>query len=420
MSRWLWLWFAVFIVYGTTIPFEFAADRAAVRTRIEALSWNPLTRPDGRRVSIPDTVQNVMLFLPFGALGVLAAAPRRALNLRRILWVTALAGGLSLTVEALQLLTVDRVASISDVVANTIGGCVGAIVTERGRSRLRRALSRIGHAPAMASAATYPVMVAGAVLLISAWQPFDVTLDVSGVAGKVRGLLSDPWQFGPLTDEGSAFMLYALTTAALAHWLRDARVGRPGFTAGVTLTAVALALELSQIFISSRTPSGWDAGIRVSGVVCAALVAPIPGDRYRALPWMGVLVALTVVAASIELLSPFQVVDIRQPFSWFPFLGYYRTNWFPALSHLIEVLLVYVPLGFCAGLRDGRSSTVWRVTTGALVLGLLIEYLQSWVIGRYADVTDVACSGLGAALGVWLATRGAAAFERARTAPELC
>ena len=144
MSRWLWLWFAVFIVYGTTIPFQFDTDRTAVRGRVEALSWNPLTRPDGRRVSIPDTVQNVMLFLPFGVLGALAAAPRSTLNVRRIVWVTMAAAGLSLAVEALQLLTVDRVASISDVAANTLGGCVGAVVADRARSRVRR--GKIGRA----------------------------------------------------------------------------------------------------------------------------------------------------------------------------------------------------------------------------------------------------------------------------------
>ena len=129
------------------------------------------------------------------------------------------------------------------------------------------------------------------------------------------------------------------------------------------------------LFRSVACPSGWDAGVRVLGAMCAAFVAPVLSEHEGTGRWMAVLVVLTVAAAAIELLSPFEIVTVQQPFSWFPFLGYYRSNWFPALSHLIEVLLVYVPLGFCAGLRSGRVTTIWRVTTGALVLGLLIEYL---------------------------------------------
>ena len=73
----LWIIFAIFVVYGTTIPFHFAESAAEVRANLARLSPNPVLSPEtGRRVSIPDTVQNVLLFLPFGLLGFLTLQPR--------------------------------------------------------------------------------------------------------------------------------------------------------------------------------------------------------------------------------------------------------------------------------------------------------------------------------------------------------
>ena len=89
----MWALFALFIVYGTTIPFNFSQDPDFIREKVAALSWNPLTRPDGRRVSIPDSVQNVMLFIPFGMLGGLAC--RRSFASRATMVAAVVADGQS-------------------------------------------------------------------------------------------------------------------------------------------------------------------------------------------------------------------------------------------------------------------------------------------------------------------------------------
>ena len=55
----LWLVWALFIVYGGTIPFHFEADRATVADKLSRLSLTPVVSPDtGRRVSILYVVQN--------------------------------------------------------------------------------------------------------------------------------------------------------------------------------------------------------------------------------------------------------------------------------------------------------------------------------------------------------------------------
>lgn len=414
VSRVLWLIVALFIVYGTTIPFEFSADRAAVSDKVAALSWNPLVRADGTRVSIPDSVQNVMLFLPFGVLGAFACHRRFTSGLVRVAAVTLAAAMLSGFVETLQLFTLDRVASFSDVMTDTFGGFVGALAVVRGRGAVLTLLREHGAAGWVGSPWSYPALVAVLVLVVAAWQPFDLTLDVGSVALKVRALLRDPWQAGPLTDEGNAVVLYGLGTVALAAWLEDTGVARASAKATAAGVALALGLELSQVFVSSRMPSGWDATVRIVGVVIGVSLWPALRRGGRISPWLALVAAATVVSAGVAMLSPFTLAASRQPFTWVPFLSYYESNWFPTVSHVIEVMLLYFPLGFCLGMVSRRTSGIVLALLAALAIATGIEYLQSWVVGRYADVTDIACGGFGGALGAWFSVCGAPLFERTR------
>ena len=70
----LFLASAAFILYGTTIPFNFVLDRQQVLAHLSRVTLNPLISPDtGSRVSIPDFVGNVLLFVPLGFFGVWVA-----------------------------------------------------------------------------------------------------------------------------------------------------------------------------------------------------------------------------------------------------------------------------------------------------------------------------------------------------------
>ena len=177
---------------------------------------------------------------------------------------------------------------------------------------------------------------------------------------------------------------------------------------------LAVGLELLQALVGSRTPSGSDAVVRLLGVALGAALVPVVRTGRRPLPWLSLVFAACVSSAAISLLSPFELADERQPFAWFPFLGYYGNNWFPAVSHVIEITLIYFPFGFA--LRVARlDQPVVRVALVLVVVAAAgIEYAQSWFVGRYPDITDVAFSAFGGALGSWFGGRGAQLFERAR------
>jgi glycopeptide antibiotics resistance protein len=392
VSRRLWALFALFILYGTTIPFDFDRDPDHVRQRLAALPWNPLIRTDGRRLSIPDAVQNVMLFMPFGVLGGLAGHRRIRSRAARAAAVTGAGLALSIAVETLQLLTVDRVAATSDVVTNGLGALVGVTVADQVVPRWAAFLREHGSSRWMTSEWTYPALSALAVLLVFAWQPFDFTLDVGEVGSNLRALYRDPWQSGALTDEGSGVILYALATVALTEWFRATGIPQAWLKAVACAAVLAMGLELSQALVGSRTPAGSDAAVRLLGVAVGACLVPgVRGSRHR-FPWLALLLAACVASAVISTWSPFQIRDQRDGFAWFPLLGF-----------------------VLATVNRGRSVVVMVfLVTSAAAVGT--EYGQSWFAGRHADVTDVAFFALGGVLGAWLGGHGARNFERARSA----
>ena len=70
-----------------------------------------------------DIAQNVALYVPFGMFGLLTLQRR---GVRGVARVTAIALLFSAIVEALQLYTADRVASLTDIVSAGVGTAVGA------------------------------------------------------------------------------------------------------------------------------------------------------------------------------------------------------------------------------------------------------------------------------------------------------
>ena len=154
---------------------------------------NPLIAADtGRRISIPDFVQNVLLFLPFGVLGALRLRSPSRSRLTTIVVVCGLGAALSLGIEALQLLTVDRTSSVSDIVANTFGTLVGVIGAQLGENVSARALKTLSSTGVFEQPSSYGALVAAIVLCAAAWQPFDATLDVGSLAPRVRALIQRP------------------------------------------------------------------------------------------------------------------------------------------------------------------------------------------------------------------------------------
>ena len=102
-----WSLLALFIVVGSAGTW--ASSQGGI--------WAPTM------ISLFDVAQNVALYVPFGILGMLSLQRSDARGVAR---VTAIAILFSIAVEALQLYTVDRVASVTDIASAAIGTACGA------------------------------------------------------------------------------------------------------------------------------------------------------------------------------------------------------------------------------------------------------------------------------------------------------
>jgi glycopeptide antibiotics resistance protein len=408
----LWIASAAFIVYGTTIPFNFVHDRRLVATHFARLTWNPFIAADtGGRVSISDFVSNILLFVPFGFFGVWGLSRPRSLW-ARIAIVAALGLALTILVEAVQLLTVDRTSSVSDVFANASGalaGAIGAVLLSTFVDGFLRVVSAAGIA---AVPSFFPLLVATVVLLAGKLEPFDVTLDIGSVIPKMRGFFADPLQLGVPIDEGISILQHLLFTSTLVVWLGEINIGPAAAVAALVGVVVAVGAEAAQLFIGSRMPGLWDAGIGIAGALAGIPIGvAFLKSKKSPLWWSGVFV-LTVVGVAMQQLSPFTLADDAQPFQWIPFLNYYAFTSGQTVSHSTELLLAYFPLGFAFALASRRRRKRFHVVVGtALMIAAPVEYLQGYVGGRFPDVTDIALSIAGAWLGAWTATEGWRLFD---------
>lgn len=412
----LWIGSAIFIVYGTTIPFRFISDRTVVLHHLARVVWNPFVSPDTRhRVPIPDFVGNVLLFAPFGCLGMWALRRPRVAFVKAAL-IVATGALLSIAVEAAQLFTVDRISSVADVFANTLGAAAGATAGILLGASAEAFVANAAAAGLADVTAFYPLVIATLVMLAGAWEPFDVTLDVGSLMPKLRLFLRDPVQFGVLSDEALALLQHILFASALVVWLKQARVRSSLRIAAAIGIVVALGAESVQLFVAARMPGVWDAVVGVVGVL-AGLAAGIDFWRSRRAPtpgrWCVGLVTLTAIGVAMQQLSPFQLAHggFRR-FQWIPFLNYYEFTTSQTVSHAAELLLAYIPMGFGLGVALRTPGARFATVTGvALAIAVPVEWLQRFVGDRYPDITDIGLSIAGAWLGLWIGTRGWLLFD---------
>ena len=118
------LW-GLFIVYGTMLPFDFSASAELIQLRLQRMRERPLR---GLGTSWGDVYSNVAFFIPWGFLLAIWRANRGS-----AWWLTmalAVVSGacLSGSVEFVQLFSPERSPSVIDLITNTFGSVVGALV----------------------------------------------------------------------------------------------------------------------------------------------------------------------------------------------------------------------------------------------------------------------------------------------------
>jgi VanZ family protein len=245
-----WALLALFVIYAS----------GGTWTREGPGIWAPLY------LEWSDLAQNVLVYLPFGVLGVLTLRGRRQSALAAALEVAVLAFLFSLFVEVIQLYTVERIASLTDVLAATIGATTGGLVAEPAVQAADRALGAVQPSGVFQSPDAPVLFALLLAVIVVAWWPFDPTLDVSSLATRVRTVRNDPWQFDAASaiTQAMCYLCLSLAIAVSAYRLSTVAAMLAGAAAA---GVIAMVVGAGQFAMGSQPIGLADFGAQIAGAM---------------------------------------------------------------------------------------------------------------------------------------------------------
>ena len=402
----LLLAYAGFIVYGSLVPLDF--HFVPLVDAWQRFSGMPFLHLGVE--SRADWIANGVLYAP---LGFLAAWWR----LRRSAWrVTALAVAvvlgvvLAVGVEFTQVFFPPRTVSMNDLMAESIGSVVGALLA---LAVWRRGVAR----PAMQHTAARWLAAHGlhtyaATYLAYCLFPYDVLISWVEIEQK---LASDHFGWW-LAGENRRPLIVALQLGMevvlampLGLLLGQRAAGRraPGWVrAALVGLAVGLGIEGAQVMLYTGVTQGASVLTRVLGIA-AGLALWQRRERWSRESLRAALARVSGVWAPAYVLllasvtgwfaldwQGMEAASARwQELRFVPFYYHYYTTEAHALTSLVNVSLMYLPVGVLAWARR-RSAGVAALWGAALCA--VFEASKLWLAGLHPDPTNI---GIAAAIG---------------------
>jgi VanZ family protein len=371
----------ILICYGSLYPFDFGYSRSYFDRADGFLTdWRVITR-------LGDMLGNFALFVPFGAVGMLALVPGRSAAARFIL-LSLIGFFVAVGVQVLQLYLPSRDPALGDVVWNFCGWTLGSLLVWP--ARVRSGLLR-------QSATSIEVVPLGLVLcwVMAELAPFVPSIDLQAYKDSLRALLDGPGLFSV------AFLRTYVSWLVLPYMATRLW---PEHAGGLWLAAAALGTALAKIVIVQNSLS--TAYILALILALASWHFVLRNHPQRIL----VLVAGLILLLTASALEPFNVMSQAQSFSWVPFSGALSGSMLLNLKavagkvFLLGSLLYFLHAG---GVRR-------RVAVGLLfIMVTVLEVAQMWVGDHTSEVTEpLMVLFLGAVLAVFQS-----APEQATAAP---
>ncbi|MFO0727442.1 MAG: VanZ family protein [Myxococcota bacterium] len=383
----------LFIIYATTVPFDFSRGLDLSRTE-----WVPFW--DGRhhrRAGFADMVQNVVLFMPLGFFALTSWTK----GLRAVLLASLAGALLSGAVEVVQTMSPSRTSSITDLIMNSSGTAFGALIGLVYMAQVAQPLQALADRLIARSPELAVFCCVFAIAALVLWSPFIPSLDISALRHHVRALIDAQLFDGGLGRLVPDAFLFAGLGGALARTV-SVFVPRRGLSVALSALGVVIlsfGAELGQLFLVYRHASLGDfladAVGGLAGVLCAMVVAPSAGI-------LGVIFAIGL--PSLRALAPFELVPLESLLSdirlerLLPFSELFENLRLSTFSHVIETASCYAPLGFVIAAR-GRSTRV--AFLGAVILAEVLEVLQLPIAGRTFDLGEAGLGAFGAVVGAW-------------------
>jgi VanZ family protein len=352
------------IVFGSLYPFSFSLGDSGGLERLGMLPRAGTTRSD--------VAANVLLYLPLGTCLCWLLAARFG-NAAAVAGATLTAALLSYGIESAQLFETRRVASLADFACNTIGAFAGsglALATARTRRHL--------HSSPFAGFLRHPVAAA----ILFSWvgyrlAPFAFAAHPGEWLRSFRPLTH--LAFGPeaLVQHVIAWLVLVYISARLAP---ERPVAVASAAMGVILAGrvfiPGLALEPAEI---AGMAAALLAARPLLGLPREGVALGLAGALFLILAWQG--------------LAPFDFQLARDRFAWVPFgesLLQYRA------ANLVEMFLRCFMNGALVWLLAQSGLSVLAATSIGAGGVFAVEFLQTWLPGQTAEITDpllAVCAG---------------------------
>jgi len=443
----------LFILQTGLAPYDFLPSHAEAGSRaLFSISINRVTRPD--------ILSNIFLYVPFGLLVCVALTARIRRQSAAIGLTVAGAAILSVGIEWLQSFSATRVSSLMDVAANVLGAGIGVFLSVL----LGPLLPKLGNA-ARTELVLRPggtvVKAYAALLCIAAAAPFDFSFDVGHLRKSWKSAcvtLATVSHLDTATTQSTADARFAIERSDYDRWgsqKRWARWGAEGISlavfawlvtawlrreyafGGTTSAAICLwigavfsvGLSVLQLPILSRGFDANDVVFRVLGLLagCGAgwrrefgheeiteerlgvaatghprVMSFLCGATGLYIAYTGLIPIGVDLSRSSEVLSWSTLV----PFGTYP-LGRFDEMMRDAMEKLGAFMLF--AFLFSTVRHAARAGELRReiVRTSSLCAGLatLIEAAQCVIPPRTPSLTDVLLAATGAALGCLLQDR---------------
>ena len=293
-----------------------------------------------------DIAVNLLAYLPLGFFAFATFASFRS-RFTAALGAVLLGFTMSVSIELVQLVIVNRSSSLVDIAANTIGTIGGAIA---------------GWAWKTHHHASRSPMRADALLLAACWVLFQL-FPFLPHRGAPRLLATWRW------IDALAMFAAVLALARIVDVLGGTLLRRRITLAALTTLALLRTLLYTRNFTVAEL---------FGAALAFALVWWIPIRASLAAGLLGMVV-------SLQGLEPFRFSETPQSFSWLPFGASFGAEWEPGLVVLLGKLFMYGALLWLiweAGVR--------LAVAAAAVAALLttIEVVQIYMPGRTPEITD--------------------------------
>ena len=386
--RWgmLTLVYVAVVVYGTLYPFS-----GWVSAEGGLLGF--LTLPAGRQFNAGDVLTNVLAYMPLGFLLARLQAQRMS-SFASIAIATLCGATLSFSVEFVQQFLPARVSSLVDLLMNSTGTLVGAVLgaalhVDSGPTamllRWRRHWFRSGRLSDVG-------LLAIGFWMLSQLSPLVPSLDM----GELRHGLAPLWNtlLNPATFDVAQCSVYALNVAGLGLLAGTLAVpGRPVTRLFAILVLIVLFYKIP--VVSRQLSLEALAGASV-GLLLASAVRLIRG-QFSA--WIAVLLILAGFAVDQMRANP---DGLFHRFTWIPFSAHLEHP-LVGMASILESLWPATALACLVRRASGERHRSLLAAGGGLFVALTafaLEWHQQHVQGRVGDITTVLLM-LGAWVAVW-------------------